>query len=194
MTMFIDWDDIRKEREDARRNAKTYPPGMPSEQLIRGALITLSPNKQTGSRSYADDIHEVLSANAGHVVLRSTGLCRRTDGNGIFAVCIFEHEFYPAEALANAIRDEQEASGPADRPMREEDEMGDLSWMSDDALAASLAEARDAAHNAPRAPHSTAWARRSREYFRFLEETRRRQIAQPPPLEPGLNGSAAVGS
>lgn len=49
--------------------------------------------------------------------------------------------------------------------------------LSDADLALVLERARDAAHNAPRDPHSKAWAHRASEYVRLLMETKRRQKA-----------------
>lgn len=52
--------------------------------------------------------------------------------------------------------------------------MTEASGLSDVDLAAALEAARDAAHKAPRDPHSKAWARHASEYTRLLMETKRR--------------------
>lgn len=84
------------------KSAKEAPAGLPYEQLVPGILVTISPCRCTGDRSYSYDIWEITSANEGHVVIvkhkRATG---EFAFNGPYILSKHEHEFYGAHHLAS---------------------------------------------------------------------------------------------
>lgn len=91
-----DWEHNRRQSIEQARACKK---GMPSEQLVPGAIVTHGPSKHTGDRSGIEVIWRVLASNGGHVALE----CARKDyfrkaGDRVLVV-IAEHEWYPAEHL-----------------------------------------------------------------------------------------------
>jgi hypothetical protein len=94
----FDWDGMRKSRDESAAMARRAAPGLPHEHLVPGLLITMSPCKCTGDRSFSHDIWEIKSSNEGHIyVTKYRGAGGPFDGPHL--VCKHEHEFYGAEHL-----------------------------------------------------------------------------------------------
>ncbi|MGX7706355.1 hypothetical protein [Methylobacterium sp. Gmos1] len=110
----LDFDGMRRAQERQTKLANTALKGLPPEQIVPGALVTLSTNLATGDRSYVSDIYEVLAANGGTVIMKPTELCRDDFlSQRPRSVQFHEHKFYPAEALALAILEDRRRSAPA---------------------------------------------------------------------------------
>lgn len=74
-------------------------PGMPREQLVPGAIVTISTNKATGDRSYTDSIWQVEGSSGNSILLSLvSGHCFGDRKQRL--VQFHEHEFYAAEHLA----------------------------------------------------------------------------------------------
>jgi hypothetical protein len=98
----MDWllgDKWQNDRRHSIEQANKCPKGIDHSQLVPGALVTMSPCKNTGDRSFTNGIWRVLAANGGHVALE----CAHRDYGskpGDRIVCIIsEHEWYPAENM-----------------------------------------------------------------------------------------------
>lgn len=82
--------------------AAMAPAGLASKDLSVGMLVTLSPNKSTGDRSFVDMIWEIAGINGGHILLTCRGLCQLlSDPTKPRLALLHEHEFYSAEHLAS---------------------------------------------------------------------------------------------
>ena len=93
----FDWD---ASRDHFVGHARRAVPGLPKEHLVPGALVTVSPCKCTGDRSYSHDVWEIVAANEGHLSIRKIG-AKSSDYFG-YAPCIdsvHEHEFYGADHM-----------------------------------------------------------------------------------------------
>jgi hypothetical protein len=99
----FDWDKMRKDKARAVASARATQPGLPREQLVPGALVTVSPCLCTSDRSYSHDVFEVVAMNGGHVLLRYQDRSKeRGHFRGPHLLAVHEHEFYPAEHLITA--------------------------------------------------------------------------------------------
>jgi hypothetical protein len=86
--------------------AARAPAGLSVDDLAVGKLITLSPNKSTGDRSFFDVIWEIVGINEGHLLLACRGFCHLlNDPDKPRLALLHEHEFYSAGHLA-AMADE----------------------------------------------------------------------------------------
>lgn len=100
----FDWDAMRRDREASAAMARRAALGLPHEQLVPGLLITISPCKCTGDRSFSHDIWEIKSSNEGHIcVLKHEAKGGYFDGPHL--VCKHEHEFYGADHLVQALQE-----------------------------------------------------------------------------------------
>jgi hypothetical protein len=82
-------------------SAAKAPAGLTIGDLAVGKLITLSPNKSTGDRSFVDMIWEIIGINEGHLLLTCRGFCHLlNDPAKPRLALLHEHEFYSAEHLA----------------------------------------------------------------------------------------------
>lgn len=95
----FDWDRMEQRRQQSIAAARNAKPGLPREQLVPGAIITLSPNLSTGDRSYTDRIFEVVGRNEGHLLVKQCAGNVPFYSKGPHLLTIHEHEFYGAEHL-----------------------------------------------------------------------------------------------
>lgn len=95
----FDWDDMERRRRSAVESARKAAVGLPREHLTPGALVTISPCKCTGDRSYSCDIWEIIAANEGHLSIKKHNASPNDMFAGPRVICIHEHEFYGAEHL-----------------------------------------------------------------------------------------------
>jgi hypothetical protein len=87
-------------------SAARAPTGLPVGDLTVGKLVTVSPNKSTGDRSFVDMIWEIVGINEGHLLLACRGFCHLLDDPGQPRLAlVHEHEFYSAEQLASTTVD-----------------------------------------------------------------------------------------
>ena len=88
--------------EDLIHSAARAPAGLPPGDLTVGKLVTLSPNKTTGDRSFVDVIWEIVGINEGHLLLACRGFCNLLNEPAKPRLALLhEHEFYSAEHLAS---------------------------------------------------------------------------------------------
>jgi hypothetical protein len=85
---------------DDRRFSR--PAGVSPTALKPGMLVTVSPNKQTGDRSMASAIWQVVAINVGHALLVRHDFGDAADPEKERLVLLDEYEFYPADDLAAA--------------------------------------------------------------------------------------------
>lgn len=97
--MFFDWNEMERGKKSAVESAKRADRGLPREHLIPGSLVTISPCKCTGDRSYSHSVWEVLATNEGHASIRKFKPSENDCFAGPHIVSIYEHEFYGAEHL-----------------------------------------------------------------------------------------------
>lgn len=94
-------EDYEKNRRESVAQARRAPKGLEAIHLVPGAVVTMGPSKHTGDRSYIEVIWEVVACNGGHVALKR--LHGTTYGGDVKIIVVSEHEWYPAEALYDAI-------------------------------------------------------------------------------------------
>jgi hypothetical protein len=95
----FDWDRMEERRQQSVASAKRSARGLPKEHLTPGALVTISPCKCTGDRSYSHDVWEIVAANEGHLCIRKINARPSDFGAEPTVICIHEHEFYGADHL-----------------------------------------------------------------------------------------------
>ena len=97
----FNWDEMERGKRSAVAFARMAALGLPKEHLIPGGIVTISPCKCTGDRSYSHDIWEILAANEGHLSIKKFDAGPDDFGCKPRVVCIHEHEFYGAEHLVS---------------------------------------------------------------------------------------------
>ena len=98
--MFSFFEDMEKGRADRCAVAAKAAAGLSAEQLVPGAVVTLSTCRATGDRSWTGSVWEVVATNGGHAKLKWCGGEPRYSGADPFIfVQIHERQFYPAEHL-----------------------------------------------------------------------------------------------
>lgn len=95
----MDWEGMRRSRDASAALARKAAPGLPKEHLVPGALVTISPCKCTGDRSYSHDIWQIAAANEGHLSVTKLNARDGDHFKGPHVINIHEHEFYGAEHL-----------------------------------------------------------------------------------------------
>jgi hypothetical protein len=98
----FNWDEMERGKRAAVASAKMAALGLPKEHLVPGGLVTISPCKCTGDRSYSHDIWEILAANEGHLSIKKHNARDKDFFAGPHVVCIHEHEFYGADHLTGS--------------------------------------------------------------------------------------------
>lgn len=98
MSIFDAFENMDRRSAHFRASAAKAATGLAPEQLVPGAIVTVSSCKATGDRSYTDTIWEVASTNGGHALLRWRAGPKPFSERPTL-VQIFEREFYPAEHM-----------------------------------------------------------------------------------------------
>ena len=104
MGMFPDYEAIRKEQAEWRKQAKDqFVNGVDPADLKPGAWVTVSPCLRTGDRSYSNELLRVVASNAAHVQL-AFETPRSYGAHTILSHC--ERHFYLADGLVHQERGE----------------------------------------------------------------------------------------
>jgi hypothetical protein len=103
----FDWDAENHRHRRAVDSARASAPGLPRDQLVPGALVTLSPNRCTGDRSFSHEIYEILASNEGHVLIKQAIGKPAEYFKGPHSIPIHEHEFYGADHFASVVAEQE---------------------------------------------------------------------------------------
>ncbi|WP_439604729.1 hypothetical protein [Shinella sp.] len=99
MSFFDEFAQIRKDQAAWRAEARNnFVPGVDPVELKPGQKVTISPNLQTGDRSYTRDIHEVVAINAAHVQTRIPDFMKERPTR-LVMLLVHEHHFYIADGF-----------------------------------------------------------------------------------------------
>lgn len=99
MDLFNELSEIRKSQAEWRADARNnFVPGVDPVELKVGQKVTISPNLQTGDRSYTCYIHEVVAVNSAHIQTRIPDFMKER-ATRLVMLLVHEHHFYVADAF-----------------------------------------------------------------------------------------------